>query len=47
MYHSSAHKRIMTEVPLWRPDWGQSAQQEETEVNVSSATKQYGFSCSV
>lgn len=42
-----AHKRVMTAVPLQRPDWGQSAQQRETEVRVTSALKPYGFSCSV
>lgn len=42
MYHSSAHKRVRTEVALWRPDWGQSSQQEETEVKVTSALEPYG-----
>lgn len=47
MLHCSAHKRVMTEVPLRRPDWGQPARREETEVRVTSALKPYGFSCSV
>lgn len=47
VHHSNAHKRVMTKVPLWTPDWGQSGQQEGTEVGITSALKPYGFSCSV
>lgn len=47
MCHRSAHNRVMTAVPLQRPDWGQLAQREETEVGVTSALKPYGFSCGV